>query len=198
MRGLAVLPLVFGLLAAQSAQAAPESRFTSIENKDCKFDPIGDEPGESDDQLKTCPGLGGAKVLVNAFHTRVRIGFDWSVERRKTKIQWPVEAWGAGLKVEWRGNATQKGFDPYAATVRMLYANDQGKAEQQVLAVIRVKRGEACLMGAVDIRANKNGYDLARNLADTAPSFDCKKDKSRILGIETEWSKNLSAPEMSE
>ena len=194
MRGFTAVLALAGLLAAQTAQAAPESRYTSIENKDCKFDPIGNEPGEADDQLKTCPGLGGARVLVNAFHARLRVGFDWS-GRRKSNPKWAVEAWSAGLKIEWRGNATAKGFEPYAATVRMLYPNDQGKAEQQVLAVIRLKRNEACLMGAVDIRANKDGYDLARNLADTAPSFDCKKDKSRVLGIETEWAKNLGAPD---
>src|SRR5262245_23664154 len=131
MRVFAVISLVFGLLAVQPVGAAgPESRYTSIENKDCKFDPIGNEPGDAEDQLKTCPGLGGAKVLVNAFHTRVRIGFLWGA-RRKTEPVWATEAWGAGLKIEWRGNATTKGFEPYAATVRMLYPNDQGKAEQQ-------------------------------------------------------------------
>ena len=185
-----MLSLLVGLPLASPLQAAqPESRYTSIENKDCKFDPIGNEPGDTEDQLKSCPGLGGARVLVNAFHTQVRIAFDWS--RRKAEPDWAVTASGAGLKIEWRGVPTQKGFEPHAATVRMLYPDDQGERRFNVLAVMRFRRNDVCLMGAVDIHANKDGYELARALADTAPTFDCKKHKAKVLGIETEWARNL-------
>lgn len=44
-------------VSADSANAA-QNRFTSLANKDCTFAPIGDEPG---DELKTCPGVGGAR-----------------------------------------------------------------------------------------------------------------------------------------
>jgi hypothetical protein len=186
--------LLLACVSLQGAQAA-ESRYTSIENKVCRFDPVGDEPGDSDDQLKTCPGLGGTQVLVNPFHAMLRIGFAWP-GKPKVDIALPVvTAWSAGQKVEWRGVTTKKGFQPYAATVRMLYREDGKPGEQQVLAVMRVKRGEACLIGAVDIRANPNGYELARELADTAPQFDCKTGKARIVGVETEWAKNLVAEE---
>ncbi|WP_204277063.1 hypothetical protein, partial [Escherichia coli] len=67
---------VITAVSAHSAGAA-QSRFTSIANKDCKFAPIGHEPGEEDDQLKTCSGLGNSQVLVNALGTRLRIGFRW-------------------------------------------------------------------------------------------------------------------------
>ena len=190
MRAPAICAVLLGLLVSLPAEAAqPESRYTSIENKDCKFDPIGKEPGDADDQLKSCPGLGGARVLVNAFHAQLRIGFEWG--RRKAEPDWAVQAWSAGQKIEWRGIPTQKGFEPYAATVRMLYPHDKGEGRHQILVVLRLRRGDVCTMGAVDIHANKDGYELARALADTAPAFDCKNDKARVLGIETSWARDL-------
>lgn len=183
-------------LAPPLAAAAPQSRYTSIENKDCKFAPVGKEPGDAEDQLKTCPGLGGARVLVNAFHTRLRIGFAWPGRPKVEAVPNVVEAWSAGMKIEWRGLTGAKGFEPYAATVRMLFPDEgTGKARHTVLAVIRIKRGEACLIGAVDIVANKDGYELARGLADGAPSFTCGKDKPRIAGVETEWAKAILGEE---
>lgn len=76
--------------SANSAEEA-QSRFTSIANKNCTFRPVGDEPGEDDDQLKTCPGLGGAEVLVNALGTRLRIGFRWPKGNYPKKVVWAVK-----------------------------------------------------------------------------------------------------------
>jgi hypothetical protein len=194
MRIILACLLLLGIgLPAEAA--APQSRYTSIANKDCRFDPVGDQPGEAEDQLKTCPGLGGAKVLVNAFHASVRIGFAWPGKPKPKMVLPAVSAWGAGLKVEWRGITGAKGFEPYAATVRMKFREDDKPGEQQVLAVMRVVRGEACLIGAVDVRANKDAYELARGLADTAPGFDCAKDVARIVGAATEWAKSIVADE---
>ena len=190
MRAPALCTVLFCLISFPLQAAQPESRYTSIENKDCKFDPVGKEPGDAEDQLKTCPGLGGARVLVNAFHAQLRIGFQWG--RRKAEPDWAVHAWSAGQKIEWRGIPTPKGFDPYAVTVRMLFPHDQGEGRHQILVVLRFQRDNVCTMGAVDIRANKDGYELARALADTAPSFDCKKDKARVLGDETTWARDLA------
>ncbi len=183
-------------LCCQAAFAAePQSRYSSIENKACKFQPIGKQVGDDDDQSKTCPGLGEAQVLVRAFGTRVRIGFAWRGAPAVKPVPAVVEAWSAGSKVEWRGTGPAAGFAPYAATVRMLFPKeDSPQVGQQVLAVMRVARGEACLVGAVDIRANRNAYELARAMADRAPAFTCGKDRPAVAGTATEWAQRLLAP----
>lgn len=68
---------ISGTAVSADSPTAAQNRFTSIANKDCTFAPIADEPGDEEDQLKTCPGVGGAQVLVNTLGTRLRIGFRW-------------------------------------------------------------------------------------------------------------------------
>ncbi|MGO4562138.1 hypothetical protein [Rhizobiales bacterium 3FA27D7] len=187
MRIAAVLfsTMVITAVSAHSAGAA-QSRFTSIANKDCKFAPIGHEPGEEDDQLKTCSGLGNSQVLVNALGTRLRIGFRWPNGGHPKKVIWIVEAWSAGFVVDWRGNEGTKGFIPYAAIVRMKFAKDGGpEVGDQVLAVLRVTPRMACVMGAVDAAVNRNANELAHEIADAQPSFICGKDKPAVGGVST-------------
>jgi hypothetical protein len=178
-------------VSADSAGAA-QSRFTSIANKDCTFAPIGKEPGDAEDQLKTCPGLGGAQVLVNALGTRLRIGFRWSKGHQPHKIVWAVEAWSAGLTIDWPGSGNGKRFEPYAAIVRMKFQKqDLPVAGDHVLAVIRVAQDTACVMGAVDAGANPEANVMAHALADAAPSFVCGKDKPTIGGAKTKAAEEI-------
>lgn len=182
----AILSWMFVIAVQAYSADAAQSRFTSVANKDCTFAPIGDEPGQEDDQLKTCVGLGGSKVLVNALETRLRIGFAWPKGGRPGKPIWVVEAWSAGFVIDWRGANGSKGFVPHAAIVRMKFARDGGpQVGDQVLAVIRVRHGDACVMGAVDTGANRNANELAREIADARPSFVCGKDRPMIGGIGT-------------
>lgn len=182
----AILSWMFVIAVQAYSADAAQSRFTSIANKDCKFAPIGHEPGEEDDQFKTCPGLGGTKTVVNAFETRVRIGFRWPNGGHPKKVIWVVEAWSAGFVIDWRGAKEPKGFLPYAAIVRMKFARDGGpEVGDQVLAVIRVRHDDACVMGAVDAGANRNANELAREIADARPSFICGRDKPVIGGVGT-------------
>jgi len=194
MRIVLALILLAMTISTVSLAAAPESRFTSIANKDCRFDPISDEVGGADDQQKTCAGPDGIMVLVNAYETRVRIGFRWPKGRGSGEPVWAVEAWSAGFVIDWRGTKGANGFVPYAATVRMKFAKDYGaEVGDQVLAVIRIADGEACLMGAVDARANRNANELARTIADTATSFVCGKDRPKIGGITTPAATTIAA-----
>jgi len=190
---LSLISLVLALCCGP-ALAEPVSRYSSIANKACTFAVLGDQPGDEEDQSKTCPGPGGMQVLVTALGTRVRIGFGWTGRPPVAPVPAVVEAWSAGEKVEWRGDAGRS-FAPYAATVRMLYPKEgTGQVGHQVLAVMRVARGQACLVGVVDIRANRKAYVLARGVADRAPAFVCGRDRPSVAGVATEWTQRLLAP----
>ena len=183
---------ISGTAVSADSPTAAQNRFTSIANKDCTFAPIADEPGDEEDQLKTCPGVGGAQVLVNTLGTRLRIGFRWPKGAHPQKIIWAVEAWSAGLTVDWRGSGKGKEFEPYAAIVRMKFQKqDLPVAGDQVFAVIRVAQDIACVMGAVDTGANPNANEAAHALADAAASFVCGKDKPTIGGMRTKAAEEI-------
>jgi hypothetical protein len=192
MRSAAALFLVTILapaIFADSAGAA-QSRLTSIANKDCTFAPIGNEPGDAEDQLKTCPGLGGAQVVVNSLGTRLRIGFRWPRGHQPDRIVWAVEAWSAGFTIDWPGPGDS---EPSAAIVRMKFQKqDMPVAGDQVLAVIRIAQDTACVMGAVDAQANPKANETAHALAVTAPSFACGKDKPTIGGTRTRAAEQIA------
>ena len=90
---------------------------------------------------------------------------------------------------EWRSDNQR----PYAAIVRWFIENtnpDGGipdkKHEGQVLVISRVAthiQGSTCVVGMVDVLANKNANMLARDIADRlARSFDCSNDRALYHG----------------
>ena len=183
------------LAAAPAFGQAPESRYTELVGGRCKFVSMDKETNE--DQVKRCPGHGGAEVETLASHTRLSIGFRFSARQRADGV---VSAWSAGKTVEWRGLKGRKGFEPYAAIVRLLMKDHEtGKpgpvADGQVLAVMRVdpREAEACVMAFVDAQANKDPNDLARTTADRlGPAFDCESDKPTVAGAKTRWTGELT------
>jgi hypothetical protein len=195
MQGHAMLRIILCLAVCLLAPplAAAESRLTSITNADCRFAPVGNEPGDAEDQLKTCPGLGGAEVLVNAFHARLRIGFRWRGPGRRVTERWVAEAWSARERIDWRGIRREGRFVPHAATIRLIAPDPEGGAGPQLLAVIRIAPRDACLMGLVDLKANRDGYDLARVHADAAPGFACGSAEPAVLGIPTDAARAVLA-----
>ncbi len=169
---------ISGTAVSADSPTAAQNRFTSIANKDCTFAPIGNEPGDEEDQLKTCPGVGGTQVLVNALGTRLRIGFRWPKGAHPQKIIWAVEAWSAGLTVDWRGSGKGEEFEPYAAIVRMKFQKqDLPVAGDQVLAVIRVAQVPPA------------SWELLT--PDAAASFVCGKDKPTIGGMRTKAAEEI-------
>lgn len=188
------LPLALSL-ALLSLPAAPvhastfESRYTSLANSSCIIAPSIDE--EMDEQLKTCPGFKGILVVVSGLGTSVQIALAWD-GARADEAPAVVEAWSAGEKMEWRGPVEAGVFNPQAAVVRMLFPKDgTPDVGHQVLAIIRVEDDQACLLGAVDIGANKDGYELARSRSDKAAGFECDRDSPVVIGRETEWTRRI-------
>jgi hypothetical protein len=190
---IAAAPL---LLATAPAQAqTPESRYTELVGGRCRFVSIDRRTNE--EQVKRCPGHGGAEVETRSSHTRLYVSFRFSAKEAARDV---VVAWSAGKTVEWRGVKAKKGFEPYAAIVRLLVKDPEGEkreADGQVLAVIRFdpREFEACAMAFVDARANKDPNMLARSTADRlGPEFDCRSDKPQVVGAPTRWTAELIKP----
>jgi hypothetical protein len=179
------------------AAPKPESRYTDLVGERCRWDPVPRGEGRGEEQLKRCPGLGGATALVFLDHAQVALGFDWPKGGRSTTKTFDevVRSWGLGEKLEWRGLATPSGFEPYAATVRVRVLKDQLSDRpdaRAVLAVMKVERGKACVMRFIDVAATKDAYALAREVADgLAPRFACGEDKAQLAGTPTPWAKEL-------
>jgi len=178
----AVLAAACMLGGATAPAQAPESVYTELLKGRCKFISIDKETNE--EQVKRCPGHGGAQVLTRASHTTVYLSFRWSKSRMAEDV---VSGWSLGDKVEWRGARTRNGFEPYATIVRVIVKDpDTLVGGGHVLAVMRIAQREACLAAAVDVSANKEANALAREAADTvARTFACGKDKPRVSGAAT-------------
>jgi hypothetical protein len=161
---------------------APESVYTELLKGRCKFISIDEETNE--EQVKRCPGHGGAAALTRASHTNVYLSFRWSQKRVAEDV---VHGWSLGDKVEWRGVRNGKQFVPYATIVRVITKDPETLVGGgHVLAVMRMEKQSACLAAAVDATANKDANALAREAADTfARTFSCAKDKPRLFGPET-------------
>jgi len=187
----AALLSAFGGPTLSSAVFAPESRYTDLVGRSCQTEPVGGDLGAGAEQTKRCPGLGGAKVVVTADHSQVALGYEWSAREKADEV---LAHWSLGYKLEWRGFQTSRGFDPYATVIRVLFNSGAEPADRPVLAVMRVRRGEACVMAVVDIASNPDAYELARQLADSrALGFVCGRDAARVEGIPTARATQLLA-----
>jgi hypothetical protein len=180
--------------AAPALGQAPESRYTELVGGRCRFI-SGSKAAEADD-VKRCPGHGGAEVETRYGHTRLSLGYRFSERQRAEDV---VGAWSAGKTVEWRGIKAKKGFEPYATIVRLkMKDHENGKpgpvADGEVLAVMRIdpRESEACAIAYVDATANANPNLLARDAADRlGPAFDCGSEKAAVIGTETRWTREL-------
>ena len=168
-------------LPLSSAIFAPESRFTDLVGRSCHTEPFGGDLAA--EQTKRCAGLGGAKVVITAGQSHVALGYEWSGRERAEEV---LRNWSLGYKLEWRGYKTDSGFEPYATIIRVLFNTGAEPADRPVLAVMRVRRGEACIMGVVDIATNPDAYEMARQLADRrALGFLCGRDTASLEGVAT-------------
>jgi hypothetical protein len=183
-------------IAAAPALAQPAApagtRFTELVGGRCRFVSQDSQTGE--DALKRCPGHGDLELETLSSHTRLSLSFRFSRTQRVADV---VAGWSLGKTVEWRGVKANKGFQPYAAIVRVLMKDPEAttrRADGEVLAVMRVDpaEAEACVIAYVDARANKGANKLARSTADRlGPTYLCESDKPTVAGVPTRWTDAL-------
>jgi hypothetical protein len=185
VRTLAFALAVAGLIAVapDRASAQTDSVTTELTKGRCKF--IDDDGEVGHYALKRCPGPNGMRVYTEATMQRVALSFQFAkspLTREVTRTR------SLGEKIEWRGHKGKKGFEPEAALVRLIVADDDDQ-RYNVLAVIRIQGILACVMAVVDEAANAEATALARKAADAPGDFSCEMDKPKILGTETRWAK---------
>jgi hypothetical protein len=171
---------------AQTAEII--STYTSTAKKDCRVvqSPKA-EPGE-DGFLHICPGAGNF-IVYNAegdLREVVSVG-----RTRKAASEEPAARAFFGpfssttSTIEWR---QRKDGAPFAIIQRWHLAdNDDAGADgrprtKQMLVVTRLPPGPVCHTAFVDVKANPNANELARQAADKARDFKCGKDTVQVQG----------------
>jgi hypothetical protein len=170
-----------------SAQAL-DSAFTELVRGRCRF--ISLDAQTNEEQVKKCPGVGGFEALTRSSHTNVFLGFR---RGEKNAPQEVIHGWSLGEKIEWRSVRNGKNLQPFAAIARVIVKDpDTLVGGGQVLAVVRLHAGDACVAALVDAAANRQANDAARRTADDiARTFRCGVDKPVEAGVATKWTKSL-------
>lgn len=178
-----------GLAGPASGQTAQNfSSYTSTAEKDCRLV----RTGTADDGggTRVCRGPAGLVVVVSEGDLRetVTVG-----RNHKTADSEPAARDGFGPfnsttpTIEWRHPA--KGQPPIAMIQRWHIADieDEGKdgrpIAKQLLVITRLSPGPVCRIAYVDVKANANANELAREAADTlARDFKCGTDTVKVMG----------------
>lgn len=182
----AILPVLATVLLAGPAFAQGVTSHTTRLEK-CRV--IDDDGEVGDYTLERCPGLAGARVYMDWSASHTTLSFRWG----KAKSGGVVTGYGLGGTLEWRALKSGRGFAPYAIIVRVKLRDDNMRPDStfttnNVLAVIRMEKRNACLMAAIDEAANPNALALARTTADAeAAKFACAKGKPKIVGKPSRW-----------
>ena len=177
------------LLAGPAFAQSATSRTTSLEK--CRV--IDDDGEVGDYTLERCPGLAGARVYMDWSASHTTLSFRWG----KAKSGGGVTGYGLGGTLEWRGIKGRRGFAPYAIIVRVKLRDDNIRPDGEfktnnVLAVIRIEKRNACLMVAIDEAENPDALSLARTTADAgAAKFACADGKPRIVGKPSQWAQRV-------
>ena len=172
-------------LRAQSAEII--STYTSTAKKDCKaMRPSRDDPDPGFDHV--CPGMAGLVVynVEGDLREVVSVGRTRAAAQKEPAGQTFFGPFSSTTNtIEWRH---PKGGAPFAIIQRWHLADnddpgpDNRPRTKQMLVVTRLPPGPVCHTAFVDVKANPNANELARQAADKARDFKCGKDKVRIEG----------------
>lgn len=176
-------PLIVGAAIAGGLHAIPacaetfSSAYTSTAEKDCRAN------------ATICKGIDGLIVLVREDDLRRTVSIGRTAKQAE---QEPAANRGFGPfnytanTIEWRRDGAGKPF----ATIQRWYIADNDDTDKdgrprsaQMLVVTRLPPGAVCHVAYIDVKANPNANEVARDAADRlAKSFDCAKDKVSVVG----------------
>jgi hypothetical protein len=179
---IAMLPPLVSVASAQTIS----SLYTSTAPKDCRVRSAGN--GVDDSTIRVCPGEAGLIVVVSEDDLRETVSVGRSrvlADKEPAAQSWFGPFNSSNTTVEWR-LANGK---PFAIIQRWLIADnaevdkDGQPTDKGLLVVTRLPPGAVCHVAYVDVRANPNPNDLARQAADEfARDFNCGKDAVKVVG----------------
>jgi hypothetical protein len=185
---VAVTILLFSAVAPLQAQPAEIiSTYTSTAQKDCKvIPPAKDDPDPGFDHV--CPGMAGLVVtnVEGDLREVVSVGRTRAAAQKEPAGQAFFGPFSSTTNtIEWRH---PKGGTPFAIIQRWHLADnddpgpDGRPRTKQMLVVTRLPPGAVCHTAYVDVKANPNANELARQAAAKARDFKCGKDKVHVEG----------------
>lgn len=190
---MTIAATALALLAASAATISRSnaetigSSYTSTAPKDCRVQSAGN--GVDDSTVRTCPGKNGLVVLIAEDDLRETV----SVGRNRLAAskEPAAETWFGPFNstthtVEWRAADGR----PFALIQRWHLADNADEDKKSgrpiakpMLAVTRLPPGPVCHVAYVDVQANPDANELARQAADEiARHFKCGKDKVKVVG----------------
>ena len=179
---IAMLPPLVSVASAQTIS----SLYTSTAPKDCRVRSAGN--GVDDSTIRVCAGEAGLIVVVSEDDLRETVSVGRSrvlADKEPAAQSWFGPFNSSNTTVEWR-LANGK---PFAIIQRWLIADnaevdkDGQPTDKGLLVVTRLPPGAVCHVAYVDVRANPNPNDLARQAADEfARDFNCGKDAVKVVG----------------
>ncbi|MES2600504.1 MAG: hypothetical protein V4602_06810 [Pseudomonadota bacterium] len=178
-----------GLIGTASGQTAQNvSSYSSTADKDCRKLTAGS--ADDDGGTRICPGPAGLVVMVSEGDLRETVSAGRNA--KAAAIEPAAKAWFGPFSsttptIEWRRIAKDK--PPFAMIQRWHIADidDEGKdgrpIAKQLVVVTRLQSGSTCHIADIDVKANANPNDLAREAADTiARDFKCGIDRVKVMG----------------
>lgn len=180
------MPACLQPIGAQAAEII--STYTSTADKDCQIvSPSKSVP--ADGFFRVCRGMGDLIVTNSEGDLRevVSVGRTRMAAAREPA----AEAWFAPFSsttttIEWRH---PNGGAPFAIIQRWHLADnedldkDDRPRTRQMLVVTRLPPGPVCHVAYVDVQANPNANEIAREAANKARDFACGKERIRVEGI---------------
>jgi hypothetical protein len=175
----------FGLISPAGAQTFSSS-YTSTAPKHCRM--VGKPSDLDGSTTRVCPGKSGLMVLISEDDLRetVSVGRNHTAAASEPAGRTSFGPFNSTAHtVEWRAVEGK----PFAIIQRWHIADvsDEDKNGRPIakpmLAVTRMPPGPACHVAYVDVKANPNANELARNAADEfARDFKCGKEEVKLIG----------------